>query len=279
MKVACVSIVVLVTMTLAACGTTNPEPTAATGLQTDFEKYELDNGLDVVLHHDDSDPIVAVALLYHVGSAREKPGRTGFAHLFEHLLFQNSENVGEGGFINGIPALGGTFNGGTSNDSTIYFEVVPNDALERVLWMESDRLGFFINTVNEPNLEKEKQVVKKREATRGGQHPYGHTNSVLDSNLYPPDHPYHWQVIGSLEDLQAATLADARDFYDRFYGPQNCTSCLPATSTRRRRRGWSRCTSARFPQAMKSGRSTCPPSYSNQPASSITKTISRVCRP
>ena len=226
MKLAYVSGIVLALVALAACGTTNPEPSDATGLDIDFEKYELDNGLDVVLHHDDSDAIVAVALLYHVGSAREKPGRTGFAHLFEHLLFQNSENVGEGGFINGIPALGGTFNGGTSNDSTIYFEIVPNDALERVLWMESDRLGFFINTVNEPSLENEKQVVKNEKRQRVDNNPYGHTDSILDSNLYPPDHPYHWQVIGSLEDLQTATLADVREFYSGFYGPQNCTLVL-----------------------------------------------------
>ena len=225
MKVASVSAIVLALVTLSAC-TGSPEPSDGAGLRIDFEKYELDNGLDVVLHQDDSDPIVAVALLYHVGSAREQPGRTGFAHLFEHLLFQNSENVGEGGFINGIPALGGTFNGGTSNDSTVYYEVVPRDALERVLWMESDRLGFFINTVNEPNLENEKQVVKNEKRQSVDNNPYGHTSDVLDSNLYPSDHPYHWQVIGSLEDLQAATLADAREFYDRFYGPQNCTLVL-----------------------------------------------------
>ena len=112
-------------------------------LSLPFDTYVLDNGLEVVLHEDHSDPIAAVAMLYHVGSARETPGRTGFAHLFEHLLFQNSENVGPGGFLNGVPAIGGTFNGGTSNDSTIYYAVVPNDALERVLWMESDPARFL----------------------------------------------------------------------------------------------------------------------------------------
>ena len=192
-------------------------------LRLPFEHYVLDNSLEVVLHQDHSDPIVAVAMLYHVGSARETPGRTGFAHLFEHLLFQNSENVGPGGFINGIPALGGTFNGGTSNDSTIYYAVVPKNALERVLWMESDRLGFFINTVNEPSLENEKQVVKNEKRQSYDNRPYGHTASVVDSHLYPANHPYSWQIIGSLDDLQAATLADVRGFYDRFYGPQNAT--------------------------------------------------------
>ncbi len=196
------------------------------GLSIPFERYELANGLDVVLHQDDSDPIVAVALLYHVGSARELPGRTGFAHLFEHLLFQSSENLGEGGFINGIPALGGTFNGGTSNDSTVYYEVVPKDALERVLWMESDRLGFFINTVTEPRLENEKQIVKNEKRQGVDNNPYGHTNDVIDRALYPEGHPYSWQVIGSLQDLQAATLDDVRNFYADWYGPENVTLVL-----------------------------------------------------
>jgi len=201
----------------------NPDAPDAPELRIPFEKFTLANGLEVVLHEDRSDPIVAVALLYHVGSAREKPGRTGFAHLFEHLLFQSSENLGEGAFMKGIPALGGTFNGGTNSDSTIYFEVVPNDALERVLWMESDRLGFFINTVTQPRMENEKQVVKNEKRQRVDNRPYGHTSSVISSNLYPPDHPYNWQVIGSLRHLEAATLADVRDFYARFYGPQNVT--------------------------------------------------------
>lgn len=206
-----------------------PAPPAETGadasgeLELPFEEFTLDNGLQVLLHQDPSDPVVAVAVLYHVGSARETPGRTGFAHLFEHLLFQNSENVGPGGFINGVPALGGTFNGGTSNDTTIYYAVVPQDALERVLWMESDRLGFFINTVNEPSLENEKQIVKNEKRQSYDNRPYGHTGFVVDSHLYPEGHPYSWQIIGSLDDLQSATLADVRQFYERYYGPQNAT--------------------------------------------------------
>ena len=186
------TLVVAIVVALAvACA---PAPPAVDGddgadLSLPFETTVLENGLELVLHEDHSDPIVAVAMLYHVGSARETPGRTGFAHLFEHLLFQNSENVGPGGFINGIPALGGTFNGGTSNDSTIYYAVVPSDALERVLWMESDRLGFFINTVNEPSLENEKQIVKNEKRQSYDNRPYGHTSSVVDANLFPEGHP------------------------------------------------------------------------------------------
>ena len=213
------------TLLLALAATCAPAPPANDGadLSLPFETYVLDNGLEVVLHQDHSDPIAAVAMLYHVGSARETPGRTGFAHLFEHLLFQNSENVGPGGFLNDIPTLGGTFNGGTSNDSTIYYAVVPNDALERVLWMESDRLGFFINTVNEPGLENEKQIVKNEKRQSYDNRPYGHTSYVVDGTLFPEGHPYSWQIIGSLDDLQAATLEDVRGFYERYYGPQNAT--------------------------------------------------------
>ena len=125
----------------------------------EYEKYRLPNGLEVVLHQDTSDPVVSVAIQYHVGSNREKPGKTGFAHFFEHMLFQRSENLPRNAFFQKIDALGGTFNGGTSNDGTVYFETVPRDALEKVLWMESDRMGYFINTVTEGGLKREIDVV------------------------------------------------------------------------------------------------------------------------
>lgn len=195
-------------------------------LKIDYEKYTLSNGLDVVLHKDASDPIVAVAILFNVGSNREKPGRTGFAHFFEHMLFQNSENVGKGNFFKTIEELGGEFNGGTWQDGTIYFEVVPKDALERILWMESDRMGFMINTVTTPVLENEKQVVKNEKRQRVDNVPYGHTNYVINKAIYPAEHPYNWQVIGSLEDLQAATVDDVKEFYNKYYGPNNATMVI-----------------------------------------------------
>ncbi len=195
-------------------------------LNLDFEKYTLENGLDVVLHQDKSDPIVSVAILYHVGSNREKPGRTGFAHFFEHMLFQASENVGKGEFFKKINELGGEFNGGTWNDGTIYYEVVPKDALEKILWMEADRMGYFINTVTVPALENEKEVVKNEKRQRVDNNPYGHTNYVIDKAMFPSDHPYNWQVIGSLEDLQAATLDDVKEFYEKWYGPNNATMVI-----------------------------------------------------
>lgn len=188
----------------------------------DFETFNLENGLKVILHQDKSDPVVAVALTAHVGSAREKEGRTGFAHLFEHLLFLESENLGKGGLDKLSARIGGSgANGSTSRDRTNYFQTVPSDALEKMIWAEADKLGFFINTVTEPVLAKEKQVVKNEKRQNIDNRPYGHTFYVVDRNLYPNDHPYNWQVIGSLEDLQNATLQDVKDFYNQWYVPNN----------------------------------------------------------
>ncbi len=195
-------------------------------IKIDYDKYTLDNGLDIILHQDKSDPIVAVAILFHVGSNREKVGRTGFAHFFEHMLFQASENVGKGNFFKVIEELGGDFNGGTWNDGTIYYEVVPKNALEKILWMESDRMGFMINTVTEAVFENEKQVVKNEKRQRVDNQPYGHTRYVIDKALYPENHPYNWQVIGSLEDLEKSTIADVKEFYEKWYGPNNATMVI-----------------------------------------------------
>ncbi len=189
-----------------------------------FEKFVLDNGLEVILHKDESDPVTAVALTFHVGSAREIEGRTGFAHLFEHLLFLESENLGKGGLDKMSSRIGGSgANGSTSRDRTNYFQTVPNDALEKMIWAEADKVGFFINTVTEAVVAKEKQVVKNEKRQSYDNQPYGHANYVVDKNLYPEDHPYNWQVIGSLEDLQAATLEDVKDFYRKWYVPNNAT--------------------------------------------------------
>lgn len=195
-------------------------------LSIEFEKYELDNGLDVILHQDKSDPIISLAIQYGVGSNREKTGRTGFAHLFEHMLFQESENVPQDQFFKKIQDAGGTLNGGTWKDGTVYFEVVPKNAMEMVLWLESDRMGYLINTVTESAFYNQQEVVQNEKRQSYDNRPYGHTNWMLDKNLYPEGHPYHWQVIGELVDLQNATLDDVREFYDRFYGPNNATLVL-----------------------------------------------------
>ncbi|WP_432411073.1 M16 family metallopeptidase [Rasiella sp. SM2506] len=200
--------------------------TEDTNFSIEFEKYELENGLDVILHQDKSDPIVSVAIQYGVGSNREKSGRTGFAHLFEHMLFQESENVPQDQFFKKIQDAGGTLNGGTWKDGTVYYEIVPANALEKILWLESDRMGFFINTVTASAFANQQEVVQNEKRQRVDNNPYGHTNWVLDKNMYPADHPYNWQVIGELEDLQSATVEDVREFYDRFYGPNNATLVL-----------------------------------------------------
>ena len=196
-------------------------------LKIEYEKIELDNGLDVIFHIDKSDPVVAVELMVHVGSSREIKGRTGFAHLFEHLLFLESENLGKGGLDKMSARIGGSgANGSTSNDRTNYLQSVPKDALEKMIWAEADKLGWFINTVTEPVLEKEKQVVKNEKRQSYDNRPYGHNQYVIDKNLYPEDHPYNWQVIGSLEDLQNATLEDVKSFFRKWYVPNNSTLVL-----------------------------------------------------
>ena len=195
-----------------------------TTFKVDYEKFKLDNGLQVVFHIDRSDPVVAVNLTAHVGSAREKTGRTGFAHMFEHLLFLESENLGKGGLDKMSARIGGSgANGSTSRDRTNYLQTVPKDALEKMLWAEADKLGWFINTVTDPVLAKEKQVVKNEKRQSYDNAPYGHNFYVIDKNLYPKDHPYNWQVIGSLDDLQAATLSDVKEFFRRWYVPNNVT--------------------------------------------------------
>ncbi|HSI69703.1 MAG TPA: pitrilysin family protein, partial [Gillisia sp.] len=201
----------------------NEKTTTDEGLSIKFEKYELENGLNVVLHQDKSDPIVSVAIQYGVGSNREKKGRTGFAHLFEHMLFQESENVGQDQFFKKIQDVGGTLNGGTWQDGTIYYEVVPKNALEMVMWLEADRMGYFINTVTESAFANQQEVVQNEKRQRVDNNPYGHTNWVIDKHLYPDGHPYSWQVIGELEDLQSATVEDVKEFYEKFYGPNNAT--------------------------------------------------------
>ncbi|WP_371396662.1 M16 family metallopeptidase [Fretibacter rubidus] len=202
---------------------TAPSAQAQSSFTLPYEKFTLDNGLEVVLHVDRSDPIVAVTTVIHAGSNRERPGRTGFAHFFEHMAFNDSENVPRGWNRKAIPEWGGTRNGGTWSDGTIYYEVVPKDAFDKILWIDSDRLGYMINTVTQAALDREKQVVKNEKRQRVDNAPYGYTGEVIRTALYPEGHPYSWTVIGSLPDLQAATLDDLKEFHSEFYGPNNAT--------------------------------------------------------
>jgi len=191
-----------------------------------FEKYQLDNGLSVILHEDRSDPIVAVAIYYHVGSNREVPGRTGFAHLFEHMMFQQSENVPEDQFFRLIQSAGGTLNGSTNNDRTNYYQTVPKNALELVLWMESDRMGYLTNTITKQAFAIQQNVVQNEKRQSYDNRPYGHSSTVMARAMFPEGHPYSWTVIGEMEDLFNATVEDVKEFHGRFYIPNNATLAI-----------------------------------------------------
>jgi zinc protease len=195
-------------------------------LNISYEKYSLPNGLQVILHTDHSDPVISYDIMYHVGSSREIPGKTGFAHLFEHLLFSGSENVPTGTFDKIIEGVGGSNNGFTTRDITSYFEIFPKNALEKILWLESDRMGFFINSVTPRSMAIQQNVVQNEKRQSEDNSPYGFTDYVISKNLYPSTHPYNWEVIGEMDDIKNATLNDVKNYYDHFYGPNNATLVL-----------------------------------------------------
>ncbi len=188
-----------------------------------YEKYVLSNGLNVILHVDRSDPIAAVYVVYHVGSAREEKGRTGFAHLFEHLRFNESQDIPQGQWFKRLQTAGASMiNGSTNSDRTNYFEVVPKNAIEMTLWMEADRMGFLLSKFTQETFLTQQNVVQN-EKRQGDNSPYSQTSYIMDKLMYPEDHPYNWQVIGSLEDLANASIDDAIRFHNKYYGPSNAT--------------------------------------------------------
>lgn len=200
---------------------------AASGAQSipkiKYEKYTLPNGLEVILHEDHSTPIVAVNTWYHVGSGDEKPGRTGFAHLFEHIMFMGSEHVPVGVFDKELEAAGGDNNGSTTEDRTNYYEVVPSNALPLALWLDSDRMGFLLPTMDLPKVDLQRDVVKNERRQSVDNVPYGRSEEVILAALYPKGHPYSWSVIGSMADLSAASLDDVKNFFRTYYAPNNAT--------------------------------------------------------
>ena len=188
-----------------------------------YSKFQLDNGLTLVIHEDHSDPIVRVDVTYHVGSAREEPRRSGFAHFCEHMMFQGSEHVGDDEHFRIVTEAGGTMNGTTNNDRTNYFQTVPSNQLETMLWLESDRMGFLLDAVTQEKFEIQRDTVKNERGQNVDNSPYGRFAEVNAAALYPPEHPYSWPVIGYPEDLDAATLDDLKHFFLRWYGPNNAT--------------------------------------------------------
>ncbi|MDP7592495.1 MAG: pitrilysin family protein [Litorilituus sp.] len=186
-----------------------------------FKKYLLDNGLTVILHQDNSDPLVHVDVTYHVGSAREQIGKSGFAHFFEHMMFQGSENVADEQHFKIVTQSGGDLNGTTNSDRTNYYETVPNNQLEKMLWLESDRMGFLLASITEEKFELQRATVKNERGQNVDNRPYGRLNETINQMMYPRKHPYSWPVIGYMSDLDRGTLADLKAFFSRWYGPNN----------------------------------------------------------
>lgn len=191
-----------------------------------FEKYTLPNGLQVILHEDHSTPIVAVNTWYHVGSGDEQVGRTGFAHLFEHIMFMGSENVSVGMFDKWLEAAGADNNGSTTEDRTNYYEVLPSNALELALWLDADRMGWLLPTMDLPKVDLQRDVVKNERRQGVDNVPYGRADETILAALYPKSHPYSWPVIGSMADLSAATLDDTKKFFRTYYAPNNATLAI-----------------------------------------------------
>jgi zinc protease len=194
-------------------------------LNISFTQHTLGNGLDVLIHEDHGCPIVAVNVWYHVGSKNEKPGRTGFAHLFEHLMFEGSQHH-DHGYFQPLQRAGGSLNGSTNADRTNYWEVVPTNALELALWMESDRMGFLLPALTPSKFDNQRDVVLNERRQNYENRPYGLANMAILAELYPPDHPYHWLTIGSAEDVRSARLDDVREFFQTHYRPGNASLAL-----------------------------------------------------
>ncbi|MEW5702750.1 MAG: pitrilysin family protein [Candidatus Zixiibacteriota bacterium] len=221
MKARSTTMIVLIVGALLAAGLVS----AATLPPLQVEKYELPNGLDVILHEDHTLPTVAVNIWYHVGSKNEQPRRTGFAHLFEHMMFQGSEHH-EGEYFEPLEKIGGGVNGSTTEDRTNYFEDVPSNYLELALWLESDRMGFLLPSMTQEKLDNQRDVVKNERRQGLENEPYGKVEELVVPLQYPEGHPYAHTVIGSMEDLSAASLDDVKNFFKSYYTPNNASLCI-----------------------------------------------------
>jgi len=213
--------------TFVAASAALPTPLAAQAIpRIAVTKYTLPNGLEVILHEDHTTPIVAVDTWFHVGSGDEKLGRTGFAHLFEHLMFMGSQHVPTGQFDQLLESAGGNNNGSTTEDRTNYYETVPSNALALALYLDSDRMGYLLPALDSAKLDLQRDVVKNERRQRVDNVPYGKAFETILAALYPKGHPYSWPVIGSMADLSAATLEDVKNFFRTYYAPNNATLVL-----------------------------------------------------
>ncbi|MCP4459683.1 MAG: insulinase family protein [Cytophagales bacterium] len=219
------SVLALVICTVAVAQTKLIEKVTKKGdeIVIPYEKYELENGLTLIIHEDNSDPLVHVDVTYHVGSAREEINKSGFAHFFEHMQFQGSENVADEEHFKIVTESGGTLNGSTNGDRTNYFETAPSNQLETMLWLEADRMGFFLDAVTQEKFEIQRSTVKNEKGQNYDNRPYGRGREINAGALYPYGHPYSWLTIGRLEDLDRANVNDLKNFFLRWYGPNNAT--------------------------------------------------------
>jgi len=213
-------------LTLAAPIVAGAQSTPIASPKLQVERYTLPNGLTVLLSEDKSTPVVAVDLWYHVGSKNEKPGRTGFAHLFEHVMFEGSEHVPDGEHLKLVEAAGGDINGSTTSDRTNYYDVVPSSELETALWLESDRMGYLLPVLTADKLNTQRDVVKNERRQRVDNQPFGSQADIIPAAIYPATNPYSWSVIGSMADLSAASVDDVKEFFRTYYAPNNATLAI-----------------------------------------------------
>jgi zinc protease len=213
----------LLTSVALAAASSAIAQTAPTKIELPYTQFTLANGLTVILHEDHSVPLVSTNMWYHVGSAREKPGRTGFAHLFEHLMFMGSGHVKPGEFDDWLEGVGGTNNGSTENDRTNYWINVPSNAIELALFLESDRMGYLLDSMTPKTVDAQRDVVKNERRQSYENRPYGQAELLLGELLYPEGHPYHWPVIGYMPDLTAASYEDVVEFFKKYYSPSNAS--------------------------------------------------------
>ena len=209
-------LITLVLLLSGICGKVNAQTSSSYAeIDIPYKKIVLENGLTVLIHEDHKTPVVAVNIWYHVGSKNEKPGRTGFAHLFEHLMFNGSEHFNDD-YFKALDKIGATdLNGTTSNDRTNYFETVPISAFDQVLWLESDRMGYMVNAITQAKLDEQRGVVQN-EKRQGENEPYGSVEQYITRSTYPTGHPYSWTVIGSMDDLSAASLSDVKEWFKTY---------------------------------------------------------------